>query len=122
MARRFCETVVDAFLHCQTDQQIVKATGLSRRTVYRYRRDPELQRILQERRAAWVSDAAHRMQAGLCDAADALTSIIRDPETPRQVRVNASNALCSQCRALTETADILQRLQRLEAGAGQDVS
>ena len=78
------------------------------------RADPELQRILSERKAAFVEAAVLKMQKTLSESADVLQRIIKNEDVSPQVRVNAIQVLFTQCRNWTETADILKRLEALE--------
>ena len=115
MRRNFSnERLIEAFLTLHTDKQIAEETGLTRRTISKYRKDVEFQKILTERRAEVVRGAVRKMQAGLNDAVETLQGIINNPECSPQTRVNAIATLFSHCRAWTETVDILERLQQLE--------
>lgn len=113
--KTYNETVITAFLENDKVVDIMSATGLSRSTIERYRADPELQRILSERKAAFVESAVLKMQKTLSESADVLQRIIKNEEISAQTRVNAIQVLFSQCRSWTETADILKRLEALEA-------
>lgn len=112
--KRYSEKVISAFLENDKVVDIMSATGLSRSTIERYRADPELQRILSERKAAFIEAAVLKMQKTLSESADVLQRIIKNEEVNPQTRVNAIQVLFTQCRNWTETADILKRLEVLE--------
>ena len=112
--KNYSEKIVNAFLENDKVVDIMSATGLSRSTIERYRADPELQRILSERKAAFIEAAVLKMQKTLSESADVLQRIIKNEEISPQVRVNAIQVLFTQCRNWTETADILKRLEALE--------
>ena len=114
MKKRYSEKIINAFLTHDKICDIMSATGLSRSTIERYRADPELQRILSERKAAFVEAAVLKMQKTLSESADVLQRIIKNEDVSPQVRVNAIQVLFTQCRNWTETADILKRLEALE--------
>ena len=114
MKKRYSEKIINAFLTHDKICDIMSVTGLSRSTIERYRADPELQRILSERKAAFVEAAVLKMQKTLSESADVLQRIIKNEEVSPQVRVNAIQVLFTQCRNWTETADILKRLEALE--------
>lgn len=110
----YSEKIISAFLENDKITDIMSATGLSRSTIDRYGQDPELQRILSERKAAYVEAAVTKMQAALSESAEVLQRIIKNEDVSPQVRVNAIQVLFTQCRSWTETADILKRLEALE--------
>lgn len=112
--KNYSEKVINAFLENDKVVDIMSATGLSRSTIERYRADPELQRILSERKAAFIEAAVLKMQKTLSESADVLQRIIKNEEVKPQTRVNAIQVLFTQCRNWTETADILKRLEVLE--------
>lgn len=112
--KTFSETVIEAFLKYDKIVDIMKATGLSRSTIERYRDSPELQQILSERRTAYVESAVTKMQSFMCEGVEILQRIIRDEGTSAQTKVNAIQILFGQCKAWTETVDILKRLEALE--------
>ena len=112
--KNYSEKIVNAFLENDKVVDIMNATGLSRSTIERYRADPELQRILSERKAAFVEVAVLKMQKTLSESADVLQRIIKNEEINPQTRVNAIQVLFTQCKNWTETADILKRLEALE--------
>ena len=116
MARKknYSEKIVNAVLENDKVVDIMSAPGLSRSTIERYRADPELQRILSERKAAFIEAAVLKMQKTLSESADVLQRIIKNEEINPQTRVNAIQVLFTQCRNWTETADILKRLEALE--------
>lgn len=116
MAKKtYSEKVINAFLENDKIIDIMAATGLSRSTIDRYRADPKLQKILSERKAAFVEAAVLKMQKSLSEGADVLQRIIKNEEVSPQVRVNAIQVLFAQCKGWTETVDILQRLEAIEA-------
>ena len=108
------ERLVEAFLTLHTDTQIAEETGLTRRTVSKYRHSEEFQKVLTERRTELLQDTVRKMQAGLDEAVETLQGIINNPDCSPQTRVNAIATLFSHCRAWTEAVDIMERLQRLE--------
>ena len=115
MKKTYSEKVITAFLENDKIVDIMSATGLSRSTIDRYKADPKLQRILSERRAAFVETAVTKMQKALSEGADVLHRIIKNEAVSPQVRVNAVQILFAQCRSWTETVDILHRLEAIEA-------
>lgn len=115
MKKQYSEKVINAFLENDKIVDIMAATGLSRSTIDRYRADPELQRILSERKLAFIESAVTKMQAALSSGVEVLQKIISDEGISPQVRINAISTLFAQCRNWTETADLAKRIEVLEA-------
>ena len=115
MKKQYSEKIINAFLENDRISDIMEATKLSRSTIDRYRADPELQKILSDRKAAFVEAAVMKMQKALSEGADVLQRIIKNEDVSPQVRVNAIQVLFAQCKGWTETVDILRRLEAIEA-------
>ena len=114
MKKNYSETVIEAFLRYDKIVDIMKATGLSRSTLMRYRDSPDFQKILSDRRTVYVEAAVTKMQSFMCEGVEMLQKIIRDKGVNPQVKVNAIQILFTQCRNWSETVDILKRLEALE--------
>lgn len=115
---QYSETVITAFLTYDKVTDIVTATGLSRKTITKYKSSPDFQEILSQRRLEYVKEAVNKMQGALSECVDTLMNIIRDPETAPQVKVNAIQTVFNQCRDWTQSVSVLERLERIEAQEG----
>lgn len=111
---KYGENVILAFTKYEKTADLMKETGLSRNTIKRYKADPELRKIVQERRSEMISAAVALMQDYLTDGVQELIKIIKDPETPAQTKVNAINLIFNQCRDWMTTTDLQKRLEVLE--------
>lgn len=111
---KYSEKVIAAFVMHEKPSEIMKETGLSARTIYKYRQDPELQKIVQKRREELIAEAVANMQGYLSDGVKDLLKIIRGKETPPQTKVNAIQLLFNQCREWTLITDVQKRLEALE--------
>ena len=87
--KEYNEKLIEAFLTEYKVIDIVRITGLSKTTIYKYKNDPAFQAVLTERRSAMVSSAVDRMTQYMNENVEALQSVIRDPETSAQTKVNA---------------------------------
>lgn len=105
------ENVIESFMSYAKIKDIAQATGLSEKTVSRYKDDPEFQKILSERKTEYVKAAVNKMQSVLIECVDTLMDIIRSEETKPQTKVNAIQIMFSQCRDWTQSADVLERLR-----------
>lgn len=111
---KYSEKVIFAFTKYEKTVDLMNELNLSRNTIKRYKKDPELQQIVQERRAELVTAAVAQMQDYLSEGVQALIDIIHDPDTPAQTRVNAIQLIFNQCRDWMTTTDLQKRLAVLE--------
>ena len=119
MARKrvFTEDVISAFLEHDKISDVMRITGLSRNTVTKYRDDPQLQDILNQRRVQIIRRSVQKMQQSLTDCVNVLNRIISNDKISPQIRVNAIQVMMSQCKSWTETVDLVERVEALERQA-----
>lgn len=120
MARNYCEDerVISAFLTNFRMVDVMKETGLSKKTCYKIRNDPKFQQVIRERKEAILKTAVNIMQTYMVKNVKTLQQIIDDPETPRSTRVNALNTYMSHMRDWTTTTDIQKELEALRNTSG----
>ena len=114
MRGKYDERIIAAFLNNFKAVDIMRELHISDTKYYKLKKDPELQRILQERKDSILSAAINKMRGYLLEDVDKLQEIITDTETAAQTRVNAIQILMNQLRDWTTTTDIIQRLEALE--------
>ena len=106
------------FLKCMLEESsITKAAGkagISRNTAYKYLQNQEFVSELNKRRLECVSDTERFLQGKLALCGETLVGIIENPGVSEQIKINAVNSIFTNCKALTETADVLERLQQIE--------
>lgn len=112
------ERVITAFLTHFRMVDVVKETGLSKKTCYRIRNDPDFQQVIRKRKEAILKTAVNRMQGYLTKDIMILQGIIEDPETSAQTKVNAIKVLMDQLRDWTTTTDIMKQLETLQNTSG----
>lgn len=112
------ERVITAFLVNFRVTDIIKESKLSKSTVYRLRNDPDFMAVIQERKEAILAAAVGKMKNSLVNDATILQEIIDDPETAKQVKINAIQLKWNQLREWETTLDILKRLEALEKTTG----
>lgn len=103
-----------AMLEESTISKAAKAAGIARDTAYRYLKNPDFQAELTKRRGECINDTVRFLQGKLSLCSEVLIQIVEKPETSDQVKINAINAVFQNCRAMTETAEIIERLERIE--------
>lgn len=99
---------------CYKNVDIAKAAGLSVETVRKYKKDPEFNAVLSERRAGIVSAAVDKMSESLLSDVDVLQSIINDASVNPAVRVTAIHTKWSHLREWRTLLEFDKRLRVLE--------
>lgn len=119
MAKRkqYDERIISAFLTNYRMTDIIRETRLSKNTAYRYKRDPEFQKVIQERKTAILQAAVNRMSSYMVQNVETLQAIAEDPEVNPAVRVSAINTIMTQLRGWLTTTELSERLTALEEAA-----
>ena len=112
------ERVISAFLNNFRMVDVIRETGLSKKTCYKIRNDPEFQKVIRERKEAILKTAVNKMQGYLTKDVEILQQIIEDPDTSAQTKVNAIQTLMNQLRDWTTTTDIMKKLEALQDTSG----
>lgn len=112
--KEYPENLITAFLTTFRGSDIMKMTGISRNKYYALKRDPDFMRIVTERRTEIVKEAVLKMESYLNEDVEILQSIIRDPDSSAQIKINGINLMMSQLGQWKTTTEILDRIQALE--------
>lgn len=105
---------LQAMLHCSTIKKAAELAGISVNTATKYLQDPEFQEELSRLRCECLNDTVRYLQSKLTLCSEQLVKIIEKPDTSDQVKINAINAVFSNCKAITETAEVISRLEQIE--------
>ncbi len=103
-----------ALLTSPSKAAAAKAAGIAPRTLRDYLADPEFQAAYRDAFGNMVEDATRQAQQAISPALSTLREIVEDREEDAQARISAARAILSHGIKLTETTDILNRLQELE--------
>lgn len=107
------ETVISALLTCATLDAAARQCGLSVRQLYERRRNPAFVCKLREAQSSALAGATRFLQKHTATAAETLVDICKNG-SQEQNRLNAARVLMEQACRLTETVDVLERLETLE--------
>lgn len=108
------ESFLQAMLQCPTVSEAAKMANISRTTAYRYMDDSVFKKELAKAKAEILSGTATYLQQNLAICGKELMKMVNDPTTPKAVKVQAINTVFCNAKALTETADIVQKLTEIE--------
>lgn len=105
---------LEAMLQCPTITEASKMADISRDTAYKYLKDEAFKKELSKRQGEHISGTVRFLQSKLNACAETLAEIVENPETPPQIKINACNAIFQNCKAMTDTAEIIERLEEIE--------
>lgn len=103
-----------ALLTTPTREQAAAAAGITSKTLRGYLADPEFQAEYKKAFAALVEDATRQAQQAIAPALSTLREIVEDTGENAQARISAARSVLEYSIKLTETTDILSRLNELE--------
>lgn len=103
-----------ALLEESTITGAAKKAGITRATAYKYLQDRDFRAELNRRRSECINDAVRYLQGKLALCNETLVKIIEDKDVSSQVKINAVNAIYANCKSMTETAEIVMRLDSIE--------
>jgi len=111
---------IQALLTCPTQAAAAQAAGIGLTTLKRYLSDDEFQREYQQAISGLITGAAAQAKQSLSPALSTLREVMESEDQNGQIRVSAARSLLEYGLKLTEQADILDRLESLEAMMGGD--
>lgn len=88
--------------------------GISKSKAYAFLGDNSFKADLNRLKAEILSSVTSYLQSNLAECSETLMAIIRSDGVSAQVKINAAQVVFNTCRALTETVDILPRIEALE--------
>lgn len=112
--KEYSEVVITAFATYTRTVDLMKATGLSKSTIVKYKNDSHLRELAEERRLQVVKESVYKMQSELTKCVDTLVEIRDNTENNPQIRVYACNCIMNHCRDWTLSVDVMERIEALE--------
>lgn len=97
----------------RTEKEVAAKTGVSARTISRWKTNKNFKSLLSSATAAVYDMAVAELVAGSQIAAQKLKEIIDDPEVPSKNKISAINVLLNHASKAKESL-LEQRLERLE--------
>lgn len=103
-----------AMLEESTITKAAERAGITRNTAYKFLADKTFSEELKKRRTECINDTVRYLQGKLSMCSETLVEIIENPDTNAQIKINAVNAIYATCKSMTETAEIITRLDQIE--------
>jgi hypothetical protein len=106
---------IAALLTSKTRKEAAEKAGISDRTLRTYFSDPEFVRAYKEAFSGIIEEATREAQRAISPALAVLREIMEDQEQQAPARISAARATLEYGMKMTETLDILEQLNELEA-------
>lgn len=113
------ERALQALLVNRTQAEAAKAAGISETSLREYMKDPEFIERYRQACGDLLRAAAQQARQGISPALETLREIAETPGNP-QARIMAARSTLEYSLRLTERADFLERLERLEEMQKED--
>ena len=110
------QRAIAALLSSKTVKEAAEEAGVSRSTVYTYLRDKDFSKELRKAQSAAIDAAASRLAAGLSEAIEELSRLIKNADSDSVKRLACSDWISFALR-LREFSELESRIEALEANA-----
>ena len=112
------EMLLSALLTNPTVREAAEAAGIPETTAYNWLRREDFAEEYKQRKRQAVAEASDYLQSRMNAATQIITEIMNDADAPSQVRLNAAKAIVELGYKLVEQAEIIARIEALEAQTG----
>lgn len=108
------ESIIASLLSSSTRIEAAANLGISTETLYKRMKKDTFKIRYQKAKDALVSDAIGSLQNRMNEAIDTVSEIMNNPENASQIRLNAADTILRYAIKLTETVEIVERIEALE--------
>ena len=109
------ERILAALIANGSIRAAAKSAGVAESTIRNRMADPDFRAEFDKLRGELLQEAAQGLTARLESATATMSEIMEDGKNPASVRVSAADAVLRHALRYVEAADILRRLDALEA-------
>lgn len=109
------EKILAALITAGSIRRAAQIADISESTIRNRMADPEFKAKYDKLRGDLLQEAAQGLTARLESATATMSEIMEDGQNPASVRVSAADAVLRHALRYVEAADILRRLDALEA-------
>ena len=114
------EKIMAALIACGSVRAAAKAEGVSETTIRARLNDPDFRKEYETAKGAILTEACDSLAARLTHAVEVLVDVLDNTENAATVRVSAADSLLRHGLRYIEAANILTRLDALEAAQNAD--
>lgn len=116
------EQIIAALIECGSITDAAVKLGCNRKTLYARMAKPSFKDLYSQFKSDMIRSAAARLQSATNTAIDTLYEVMTDESTAKQTRVYCAVSVLQYAMKFTETADIIERLETLEAAQSEGVA
>lgn len=109
------EQIIAALIECGSITDTAAKLGCNRKTLYARMAKQQFKELYSQFKSDMIRAAAARLQSATNTAIDTLYDVMTDESTAKQTRVYCAVSVLQYAMKFTETADIIERLETLEA-------
>jgi len=109
------EVIIDALLNQGSIKAAAAAIGCTEVTIYKRMKNDAFSQQYKIAKLECVKATTAKLQYTSLSAVNTLSAIMEDDEIAPQVRINAANTILNYTAKFTEGADLLDRIEELEA-------
>lgn len=108
------EKIIAALLNTDTKKAAAKALGIKIDTLNNRMQSDSFRTKYKEAKDSLLSEAVTSLQKRMTAAIDTLFEVMQNPDTASQVKINAADTILRYSVKLTETEEIITRIEELE--------
>ncbi|MBQ8133129.1 MAG: hypothetical protein IJ192_01770 [Clostridia bacterium] len=109
------EEVISALLTEPTIKRAADKCQLSQRQIHERMKNADFQKQYKAAKSQILETTTAALQSQISKSTETVIKIMNDPKNAPQIRLNAADMIFRHCMKLTETVDIIQRIEVLEA-------
>ena len=113
------EQIIAALIECGSITDTAARLGCNRKTLYARMAKQQFKELYSQFKSDMIRAAAARLQSATNTAIDTLYDVMTDESTAKQTRVYCAVSVLQYAMKFTETADIIERLEALEAAQSE---
>lgn len=108
------EQIIAALLSNPTIRDAAHSLEIPESRIYSRLRNEQFSKKYSEARQRLLRQTTTYLQGLVSEAVEKIRSVMNDPESSRQTSLNAAAELLRVCYKMTEQADVIDRLDKLE--------
>ncbi len=112
------ETIILSLLSNRTIKEAAKSCGVSESSIYARLRDPAFVKKYDKAKKTLFKQGSEALQKLLLEAIETMGEICKNRSISPQIRLNAADAIIRNSVQVTKQAEILRRVEELEAKHG----
>ena len=120
MAKIDDEKILAALIACGSVRAAAKSASVSEGTIRNRLSDPDFRERYETAKTAILQESCDALTARLTLAVDSLSDVIEDDNSPVTAKISASDSILRHGLKYLEAANILRRLDALEAAQNDE--